>query len=280
MKIFFKHLGLWSLALLITMASAIFQRLTGPTYPVSGKTSIMGSVVTYELYRSHSGEGDQPVKIIAPDKEITGLLVFRRYPTRDEWIQVPMTRKGNALWAFLPHQPPAGKVEYHIELYKNSTRLLIPKDKNVIIRFRGQVPLWALLPHVIFMFLAMLLSTRTGIQALHRNAPLKAYMWVTFSFLVAGGFIFGPIVQKFAFGEFWTGIPFGSDLTDSKTLIALIAWIAALIALQRAKRPQRWALGAAIITLLIFLIPHSMHGSQLDYSTVKENNTQTEKVQE
>jgi len=261
--------------LLITLASAVFQRLTGPTYPISGKASFMDSIVTYKLHRSHSGEGDQPVKIIAPDKEITGLLVFRRYPTSEEWIQVPMTRKGNTLWAFLPHQPPAGKLEYHVELYKDNERLVIPEDENAIIRFKGQVPLWALLPHIIFMFLAMLLSARTGIQALRKNAPIKTFAWITFAFLVAGGFVFGPIVQKFAFGEFWTGIPFGTDLTDNKTFIALIAWIAALIALKRAKRPRRWTLVAAIITLLIFLIPHSMHGSQLDYSELEDDSAQT-----
>ena len=38
--------------------------------------------------------------------------------------------------------------------------------------------------------------------------------------LAVGGFILGPLVQNYAFGELWTGVPFGWDLTDNKTLIA------------------------------------------------------------
>lgn len=75
----------------------------------------------------------------------------------------------------------------------------------------------------------------------------------------------GPITQKFAFGEYWTGVPFGFDLTDNKTLIAFIAWIVALWSIYKSKNPGRWILAAAVITLLVFLIPHSVLGSEIDY---------------
>ena len=43
-----------------------------------------------------------------------------------------------------------------------------------------------------------------------------------------GGMILGPIVQKYAFGEYWTGFPYGGDFTDNKMLIMWLAWAIAM----------------------------------------------------
>jgi hypothetical protein len=88
----------------------------------------------------------------------------------------------------------------------------------------------------------------------------------TIIFLLIGGFILGPVVQKFSFGQFWTGWPLGDDLTDNKTLFALIAFVAAWFL--RKKSYGRWlAIGAALVMLAVYLIPHSMGGSELDRET-------------
>ncbi len=55
--------------------------------------------------------------------------------------------------------------------------------------------------------------------------------------------ILGPIVQKYAFGELWTGIPFGWDLTDNKTLIAFLFWILAVIMNRKKERPLVYCSG-------------------------------------
>jgi hypothetical protein len=78
--------------------------------------------------------------------------------------------------------------------------------------------------------------------------------------------ILGPIVQKYAFGAFWTGFPAGYDLTDNKTLIAFICWIVASLAGMKKGKPWLTVI-AAIVTLVVFSIPHSAKGSELDYST-------------
>ena len=88
--------------------------------------------------------------------------------------------------------------------------------------------------------------------------------------LFLGGMILGPVVQKFAFGEFWTGVPFGFDLTDNKTLVTMITWLAAAWLSYKKKTSARvWILIAAIVLLLVYSIPHSMMGSELDYETGK-----------
>jgi hypothetical protein len=93
--------------------------------------------------------------------------------------------------------------------------------------------------------------------------------------VIIGGFIFGPIVQKYAFGEFWTGFPFGHDLTDNKILIGFIGWLLALIALYKFTNPKRWIVFASILMFIIFLIPHSLLGSELNYNEL-DNKTKSD----
>lgn len=268
--------SLWIFALIITFMSAAYQRRTGPTYPIEGEVTINNSTVDFMLLRSHGGEGDQPVKISAPDTAVSSVLVYRRYKTNDAFTRIDMQRQADSLVAFLPHQPPAGKLEYHVEIHKGASVVNIPEKENAVTRFKGAVPVWALVPHIFFIFFAMLISTRTGLQALRKQAPLLGLSIVTISFLIAGGFIFGPIVQKFAFGEYWTGFPFGMDLTDNKTLIALVAWLIALFMVVKNIKPKLGVIGAALVMLVIFMIPHSMHGSELDYSAMDAAETSTE----
>jgi len=119
------------------------------------------------------------------------------------------------------------------------------------------------------MFAAMLISTRAGLEALLRDGRPRNYaLWAT-ALLILGGMVMGPIVQKYAFGSFWTGVPFGWDLTDNKTLIALIGWIIAVITGMKGRSARAYVVGAAILLLLIFSIPHSIMGSELDYETGK-----------
>jgi len=268
LKKIFLQLSLWFLAFVITVASAVYQRKTGPTYPISGTIDFHQTTIEYTLNRSHQGPTDLPVEIEVADTAIAGTVVWRRYPTQDEWSRLEMKRYDEKLVAFLPNQPPAGKLEYHVELRAGDQAVMLPQENNAIIRYTGLVPDWALIPHVLFMFLSMLLAARTAMETFRKNASLTVYAILTTVALVLGGFIFGPIVQKFAFGEYWTGFPFGMDLTDNKTLIALIGWVAALISLRKAAQPRWWVFGASIVMLIIFLIPHSMLGSELDYSTL------------
>lgn len=255
----------WTLATILTLGSAVYQRLTGPTYPLSGSVRLHGSTIDYRLDRSHGGDGDHVVRIRTGDPAVTGRLSWKRHKTADEWTTVPMTFAEGALTGSLPHQPPAGKLDYRIDLASGNERAIVPPAGGVVIRFKGDVPMFVLIPHVIIMFMSMLLSTRAGLEYFGTGQRLRPLLYWTLGMVGVGGLILGPVVQKYAFDAYWTGWPFGHDLTDNKTLVAFLAWVAAAIALERGHHPARWALGAAIVTLVIFLIPHSVLGSELDY---------------
>jgi len=114
------------------------------------------------------------------------------------------------------------------------------------------------------MFFAVFVALR-----IFAKMAYKPYLYTTVALLFFGGMILGPIVQQYAFGELWTGIPFGWDLTDNKTFIAFVFWLIALFTNLRLQENKFWVILATIITLVIFSIPHSMFGSQLDYETGK-----------
>ncbi|MEN6312054.1 MAG: hypothetical protein ABFD80_11010, partial [Acidobacteriota bacterium] len=65
---------------------------------------------------------------------------------------------------------------------------------------------------------------------------------------------------------FWSGFPFGTDLTDNKTAISFLFWIAALAAGRKGKPARAAVLAASVMTLAVFLVPHSLFGSELKYT--------------
>lgn len=265
-----KNQLLWLIAFLITLFSAYFQRITGPTYPISGEVTLAKKIIEYKLERSHSSNKNLKIQIEVADENVIGNVYWKRYKTNDEWTVVNMIRENDKLIAEIPPQPPAGKIEYRVELFQNGSSVLIPEDEAVVLRFKDDVPALFLIPHIIFIFLAMLFSARSGLEYFNSVKNYNRLVNWTLVLLILGGFIFGPIVQYYAFGDWWSGFPFGYDLTDNKTLIALIFWLIAFYKMKKSQNYEKWILIAAIVMLVIFLIPHSLLGSELDYSKLSE----------
>jgi hypothetical protein len=263
----YKSLILWLTAIAITFGAITYQRFTGPTYPKRLTILIKeGTEYRFKLPRSQGGTKDARVELPVSDSLFTAALYYKRYPTSDPWMKSYMIKEKGSLVGFLPNQPPAGKLEYYITILYDGQEIIIPAAETVIIRFRGDVPALIIIPHALLMFIAMLLSNLAALMALTRNHHFRLYACITTATLLVGGMILGPIVQKFAFGEFWTGIPFGFDLTDNKTLIAFIFWVIAMAGNWKKERPNLVII-AALVMLVVFSIPHSAMGSELDYET-------------
>lgn len=256
---------LWFTAIFITLGSAVYQRLTGPTYPLRGKVVLGEEEIRFRLPRSHEITSDCPVAVKTSNPGITARLEYKRHKTSDAWSEVLMAREDGRLVGYLPAQPMAGKLAYRVILSDGVQEVSLSGDGPAIIRFKGVVPTPVLIVHVFFMFLAMLFSTRAGLAALDRKSHPRKLVLLTAVFLFLGGFILGPLVQKYAFDAWWTGFPFGFDLTDNKTLIAMAGWVAALVAGRKGNPARGWVLMASVLMLAIFLIPHSLLGSELIY---------------
>lgn len=259
-----KRIGLWLVAVAVTLVAARWQKTTGPTYPVQGSVAVGGAAIPICLERNHGGDTDQPVRIATDDEEVSGEVRWRRYPTDDPWTVIPMARTRWGLEAALPNQPPAGRLEYQVRLMRRGAQAVFP-ELPAVTRFKGEVSPYVLVPHALAMFVGMLLSMRAGLEAATRSGDARRLTMHTLGFLVIGGLLLGPMVQKAAFGAYWTGVPFGWDLTDNKTLVAAAAWGWAAWRSRRG-RGARWEIVAAsIVTLAVFAIPHSAWGSRIEW---------------
>ncbi len=263
-KYFFRQCLIWILSLIITVGIAMYQRMTGPTYPITGKLVIEKQEINFKFPRSSASDGNEIVKIKTPIN-ISGTFKFKRFKSNDNWAEIPLIREGDYLTASIPHQPHAGKVIYNISLiYNNQTYKL--SEKDVVIRYRGDVPVYVLIPHIIVIFLSMLFSVRTGFEAIYKQRRVYLYTLITLILFIAGGFILGPLVQKFAFDAYWTGWPIGTDLTDNKVAVSLLFWLIAFVKLRKDRTNVKWVYIAMFVFLIIFLVPHSMLGSEIDYT--------------
>jgi hypothetical protein len=273
----------WLLAIVITIGAAYYQRKTGPTYPKMIKAEVNGKVYNLKLVRSLGLDQSPEVKLAITDTSVKAVLYFRHFGSNEDFQSVAFSYKvypvdspfmnkvfkvyeEKGFFAEVPKQPAAGKLEYYFEITDSKGTKSFLKEAPVAIRFKGSVPGYILGPHILIMFLAMLFSTLAGLMTISKYSSYKKYANWTLILLFIGGMFLGSVVQYYAFGKFWTGIPFGWDLTDNKTLIALIFWILAVWMNWKKERPIYVAL-AAIVLLLVYSIPHSLFGSQLNYQS-------------
>lgn len=261
-----KNIILWVTAFILMALVAVYQRMSGPTYPIKGKTQVAGKEVSYKLLRSENCGTNAKINLIAPTP-LSAIIEFKRYKSHDKLSAADFVRNGDTLQFQIPHQPAAGKVQYQIfvkDSIKNAKVAL--SEEPILIRYKGVVPNLVLIIHIIFMFGAMLLAARTALDALaHSKNTYKLTIW-TSVFLLIGGLVLGPIVQQYAFGAYWTGWPFGHDMTDNKTVVSLLVWLFALYKLKKNPKDFKYALIAFAVMMVVYLIPHSVLGSELDYT--------------
>ncbi len=250
----------WILAVVITLVLSIYQRMTGPTYPQKINVELNGQSYKVKLPRS-GVQHDEIVTLKGVPSDTRAQIHYRRYPTTNDYTTVDFYWKDSMWQAALPVQPVAGKLQYYITVAGKD----YSADEPIVIRFRNDVPAIILVPHILLMFGAMLFAVYTFLLVVTRKA-YKKWLWITVGTLFVGGFILGPLVQHVAFGPWWAGFPYGTDLTDNKTLISFIFFVAALATLKW--KYNKWVVCLAVLMMIaVFTIPHSAYGSEYDYTT-------------
>ena len=250
----------WFLAIVITLALSIYQRMTGPTYPKKVNIELNGE--NYKIKLPRSGvQRDEMVILKGVPSSVEAQMHYRRYPTTNNYTTVDFCWKDSVWQATLPVQPVAGKLQYYITVGGKDYLA----DDPIVIRFRNDVPASILIPHIILMFAAMLFAVYTFLLVV-THKPYSRWLKITVGTLFVGGFVLGPLVQHAAFGPWWAGFPYGTDLTDNKTLISFLFFLAALATLKW--KHNRWVVALAVLMMIaVFTIPHSTYGSEYDYTT-------------
>jgi len=281
-----KSILLWVLSVFLMLTAVIYQRSTGPTYPVKGAFENKGETYKYKLLRSHETTKDAPITLPnIQGGDFHAELHYKRYQTNDSIHNVPFELQDEKLIAALPVQPAAGKMEYYITGKLDEKAFRIPESTHdsIILRYKDHVPNGVLFPHIFFMFFAVLFGIRAGLSALFQPENMRKWVIISLIGMSIGGMVLGPIVQKHAFGEYWTGFPYGGDFTDNKTLILWLTWVIALILIgvkqkKKETKSRIIILIAAIAMTIVYLIPHSMGGSTLDYDKIDQGIDPTEAI--
>ncbi len=278
---------LWVIAVAVTLACLLYQDTTGPTSPLEGTIATAKGPVQFKFLRSENIGTPLDVILVNPPKGVTGQVKFRRYKSNDGFTQVPMipgtfefsrrgsTGKVSGLGLRLPPlYQRAGKYEYFVLIDDGSGKpFSVTGDRPIYARYKASVPNVVLAIHIFVIFLSLLLAIRTTLEAMLPAGRWRWMIWATLVTLLLGAFVMGPLVQWYAFGVWWSGIPFGWDWTDNKVLLELAAWIVAA-ALNLGKRRERWSvLAAGGVTLLVYFIPHSIFGSEYDYTKGRGQGT-------
>lgn len=277
-----KSVILWLAAAALTVACFVFQNKTGPTYPLEGIVDTVGGPVRFKFLRSE--EIGTPLQLMLRDPVpagVAGQVRWRRYKSHDEWRTTPMepgtfsfTRRGQAealrgVGARLPSLPErAGKYEFFVDLDDGTGARSVTGEKPVFARYKAPVPVFVLYPHILVVFFSMTLAVRTAMAAL-TGGEVRRLLPATILSLLLGAFALGPLVQKYAFGVWWSGFPWGYDWTDNKVVVELAAWLlagAALVFWRDAKRVRAAVVLALVVTLAVYFIPHSIFGSEYDYT--------------
>jgi hypothetical protein len=272
-----KSILLWVIAFVLMSGLAIYQRMTGPTYPKRGDYTVNGTTVKYKFIRTHVDRENAEINFRIKDgnEDINAKLKYRRFKSYDSWHEVPMDKgtdkKGRTVYsAEIPKQPAAGKVQYEVLIDDGEGHWVPVVTEPVIIRFKGHVPEFVLYPHIFFMFLSMVTAMRALIEVLFKRDRAYLFGIITLVSFAIGGLILGPVVQKYAFDAYWTGWPFGTDLTDNKTLASVVMWVIAIWRVKKNPKQQWWIIIAVIVQLAIYLIPHSLLGSEIDYTKLED----------
>jgi len=275
-----KNFLFWFLAVVITLTAVVYQRITGPTnpkrvsfllddrefkakFPRSLETMVTLDEASKGEYGNRMTNIETDIDSLPEDATIT--VMFKRFPGTDT-LQTAIAKNSKGKLTFdLPSQPPAGKLIYYPVIKYKGSELVLEEEDGIVVRFKSPVPAFVLIPHILLMFIAMLFANYSGITAYpatDKSVKIAKYVILT---LGIGGLILGPLVQKYAFGAFWTGWPFGEDLTDNKTLIAFIVWVVAYLINKRSRVRKYLLVIAAVVTLIVYSIPHSTAGSEFDY---------------
>jgi len=189
-------------------------------------------------------------------------------------------RDNNTLFAYIPDLGKGKRLSYAITVWPgDGTKVRLPRDpdKNFLIRYKGKVSTLAIVLHVAFMFgafFAMFMAFLGALRILRRlegkRGTVKAARWaLVLSFI--GGWPLGFILNYQTFGPLWEGYPFGYDITDNKTQLMFIFWLASLLLVwgsfigkgeekdRLGGRAFAWAIIVSFfVSLALFLLPHSI----------------------
>ena len=264
-------------AVLIVLALFLLSRITGPNFKYRVETSGQGFTLSHKAPRTSEGTGPARLDLeVAGDASSITALDLVGHPARDPSKKEafpPASITGQAggphVYHFeVPFHPWTTKYLYVFQarLQNGQTVQLDRKGQPMMVRFRGEVPPFTLGLHILGMFggfLLMVLGAFAASDFLRGRGDAKPVIrlggwgWLVFAI---GGLPLGFLMNWYAFRVIWEAWPFGADVTDNKTQVALAIYGLGLLAfLWKKNRAAAWlVLAGTAVAFAVFIIPHSI----------------------
>jgi hypothetical protein len=180
----------------------------------------------------------------------------------------------------LPELKKGMKIKYWITAAnEDGTRVRVPGDpgKLCVLTYKGKASNLVIVAHVAFMFGAFFFMTMSFLAAIDilrgredKKNAVRAARWALVTSFI-GGWPLGFLLNYQTFGTIWEGFPFGYDITDNKTQMIFVLWLASLLLAwgsftgtgeEKDRLGRRaWALSIVacfIVSLALFILPHSI----------------------
>jgi hypothetical protein len=210
------------------------------------------------------------------------VLNFRYGNGVAEWSMAEMsTFDGKRFKTLINGQPKGVPLSYYFEVQDSLGSVvgnLGSEQKPLKLRFEGEIPASIMIPHIFCMFAGAFFAFLAffGTFSLLKGtgditAVAREVAWTTL-FVFVGEFPLGIMVTRAALGGLgWGGFPFGNDITDTKTLIIFLYWLAQVVLAKGSifqKNPEKnlvkpgtyglLTLVGFILFLGLYPIPHSL----------------------
>jgi hypothetical protein len=212
--------------------------------------------------------------------DITGPGIFLYYKSEQElFVVVPMQRfEEGQYFGKIPAHERGSLIKYYVEGRAGDDLVVqVPAEDQPRFEFyfKGTPNRYVLIAHVVVIFAALFFFILAGYFAYRGLSDRRANLHVP-RLGLAGTVLFfissipiGMVVAYQTFGKPWTGFPVGNDLTDNKSLVILLYWIAATFfyrgsALRKDPStdllPGRALpyvyLAGLVLAVVLFLLPH------------------------
>ncbi len=263
---------------LLLLAGA--RRLTSGR-PADLVSEEQGLRVYHRTVTEKVGPGQPALRARIDPVQRAALVVRWTSPPSNEIGARPLVEIEKGIYeGFLPEFAKGTKLKYWITASNvDGTKVRIPMDpgKFGVLKYKGEASKIAIGAHVVFMFGAfffMVMSFLAAIEILRgredKKNAVRAARWAIVSSFI-GGWPLGFLLNHQTFGTLWEGFPFGYDVTDNKTQLIFVFWLASLLLVRGSfigKGEEKDLLGRKafalaiaacfVVSVALFIIPHSI----------------------
>ena len=273
-----KTAGLTIFLLSFLTFSGFFAMMIAP----GGKVTEMNGLRLEHLEETDARAGEDflvMAKVVSPVEAETTEVILHYYRLgKFQTLEMKRLPDSEYYGVMVPGYTRGERTYYYLEARDNlSNRLVLPiKGDDTFdseydyfkIRWEGKATFALLLLHIVLMVAAFFFLIHALYYAMYYlqtgekdGHMIRTVNLGTLIFFITG-FPIGCIIEKQVLGNYWEGIPFGWDITDSKTLIIFVLWMFFIILHGQEKISNRtyarWVIINTVITIILFMLPHSI----------------------